>query len=106
MITVSSGAVPIYVGLLGIAGLKHRSTVTLILVTMPTLAFFSSILFFALALLPRPGFISVQIIDEIREARTEIISTRYLWIKIGFSAFGAGVLSAVVSVMTLMSSAN
>jgi hypothetical protein len=40
MITVSSGAVPIYVALLGIADLKHRSTDMLILVSIRPWYFF------------------------------------------------------------------
>src|ERR1700735_4141930 len=52
MITVSSGAIPIYVALLGIANLRRRVPVTLILVSLPSLVFFSATLLFVLALLP------------------------------------------------------
>lgn len=104
MITVSSGAVPIYVALLGIADLRHRSTSSLVLVSIPALVFLSSTLFFVLALLPRKALISVQILDDIREARNRLMSARYLWIKLGLAIFGAGVCSALASVLALMGS--
>lgn len=104
MITVSSGAVPIYVALLGIANLKHRSTATLILVSIPALVFLFSALVFVMALLPRKALISIQIIDEIREARNRLMATRYLWIKVGLIIFAAGVCSALACTLALMAS--
>lgn len=49
MITVSSGAIPIYVALLGIADLRNRAPATLILVSLPSLVFFGSTLLFVFA---------------------------------------------------------
>ena len=104
MITASSGAVPIYVALLGIADLRHRLTSTLILVSLPALVFLSCTLFFVLALLPRRELMSIQIIDDIRDARNRLMRARYLWIKIGLIAFGSGTLAALACVVALMSS--
>jgi hypothetical protein len=104
MITVSSGAIPIYVALLGIANLKHRSIAALILVSIPALVFLLSALVFVIALLPRGALISVQILDEIREARNRLIVARYFWIKVGFAIFTAGVCLALASVLALMAS--
>lgn len=104
MITVSSGAVPIYVALLGIAGLKGRSTAALILASIPALVFLSTTLIFVLALLPRKALISVQILDEIQEARNRLMTARYLWIKLGLITFTVGICSALASVMALMGS--
>lgn len=104
MITVSSGAIPIYVALLGIANLRHRAPVTLILVSLPSLVFFSATLLFVLALLPRKTSFSMQLLDEIKNARDGLIRARYLWIKLGLAVFSVGVISAVGSILALMSS--
>jgi len=106
MITVSSGAIPVYVALLGAAGLKHRSTATLTLASTPALLFLSAMLFFVIALLPRKEFFAVQIIDEIRDARNRLVRARFLWIMLGFVLFGSGICAALTSILLLMTSTN
>lgn len=102
MITVTSGAIPIYLGLLSIAKLQQRAPATLFLSSMPAVSFFLSALFFVLALLPREGFFSLQIINEVRNARNKLLRRRRRWIMAGLTVFGVGVLSAIAVTLSLM----
>lgn len=103
MITVSSGAIPIYIVLLGVANLRGRTSTTLLLVSLPSLVLLFSTLLFVLALLPRQKLFSMQVIDQVRDARDELLRVRYRWIKLGLTAFVLGVVSAIAVVLALMS---
>lgn len=103
MITVSTGAIPVYVALLGLADLRHRSTTTLVLASLPSIAFLVAALFFVIALLPRRKFFSAQILDQIKKARTNLLLTRYRWILFGLVIFGLSIISSIITILTLMS---
>lgn len=103
MITVSSGAIPIYIALLGVADLRGRTSLTLLLVSLPSLVLLISTLFFVIALLPRQQLFSMQFINDVRDARDELLRVRRRWIKVGLTAFGLGVVSAIAALLALMS---
>ena len=103
MITVSTGAIPVYVALLGLAGLRRRDVTTLVLASLPSVAFLVAGLCFVLALLPRKEFFSVQILDQMQEARRNLLRKRYRWILVGLAVFGASIISSIVVILTLMS---
>jgi hypothetical protein len=102
MITISTGAIPVYVALLGLAGLRQRNTTTLVLASLPSIAFLVSTLCFVLALLPRKEYLSVQMLDRIQEARGNLLRTRYRWIILGLAIFGLSIMSSIIVVLTLM----
>lgn len=106
MITAASAAIPVYLGLLGAAGLSHRSRTTVLLVALPSLAFLLSVLLFVLALMPRRELVSLQNLDQLSDAREKFLRTRYQWIQIGLTVFGSAVIGAIASVLTLMSTSR
>jgi len=103
MITVSSAAIPVYLALLQAIGLSHRSRTAILLVSLPSLALLLSILLFVVALLPRTRLVSLEVISEIRDVRDKIIRARYRWLLIGLAVFSVAVLSAIASMLVLMS---
>jgi len=103
MITISSGAIPVYVALLGLADLRHRNSTTLVLASLPAVAFLVAGLCFVIALLPRKEFFSVQILDQMQETRRNLLRKRYRWILAGLGIFGTSIISSIIVILTLMS---
>ena len=92
MVTLSSGAIPIYVALVGLA--YPRDAATPVLFLPPTL-FLLAVLTFAWSALPKHGVVSLDVIEDIARARDEAIkvSSRGLWT--GFAIFSLAIASAI-----------
>lgn len=97
MIGISTGAIPIYLGLLKLIlpdGYKSSSWIDLLFVA-PVVFFMSASLLFALGYFPRHGETSLDLIEEIRRERNSTILRHRRYSIFGFSTFFLGVLLAV-----------
>lgn len=100
MISVSTGAIPIYLGLLKFV-LPESFTFSIwqiTLATVPTILFLIASVVFAVGYFPRSGRLSLDIVDEIERERTRMIRIRTILGWAGFSIFLIGVLIAIASV--------
>lgn len=89
MITVATGAVPIYLGLIGLLGINV--TDSLVWFVPPGLLVLSVVLF-VFAYFPRHGSFSIEIKEEIEAARLRAISGRDKFLYSGLSVFLSAVL--------------
>ncbi|MFT3893417.1 MAG: hypothetical protein QM730_17450 [Anaerolineales bacterium] len=101
MIGYSTGAIPIYLGLLAFI-LPEKYTLgieTGIAVTLPAILFLLASVTFVVGYLPIKTKFSLDLIEEIERERERIIHHRSLLIKIGFSVFAAGMLSSILIIV-------
>ena len=101
MISLSSSAIPIYLGLLGFV-LPEYSTLSLkqgIFAILPSFLFLISTAVFTLGYLPKTGNFSLNIINEISGERAKTINRRNRLTWIGFGIFLAGIVTALISIV-------
>lgn len=101
MIGYSTGAIPIYLGLLAfifpenyVLGIGAG-----VAVTLPAILFLLASITFVVGYLPIKTKFSLDLIEEIERERERIIQHRNLLIKIGFSIFAAGMLSSILVIV-------
>ncbi len=97
MIGYSTGAIPIYLGILTfilpkdyLLGIKAGVTVA-----FPAIVFLLSSITFTIGYLPIKTNFSLDVVEEIEKERNKIIMRRNKLIKIGFSIFSLGTLAAI-----------
>jgi hypothetical protein len=104
MITMSTSAIPIYLGLLKFV-MPEKYTLTLnqgIYAVIPAIVFLISAIIFTVGYYPQAGNFSLDIIEEIEREREKTIRKRKNLTWIGFSFFLLGLLSMIFSTMTFM----
>lgn len=103
MIGTSSGAVPIYIGLLTFA-MPDRDIFqpNIIWAIVPPLLFLIAMLIFIVGYLPVKGKFSLEIISEIEEFREKTLKQRNTLIRVGVSLFSIGILWASVLVISVL----
>lgn len=97
MITLSTGAIPIYLGILTFLlpeGYQLGFVKGLIAI-LPLIAFLICTIVFTVGFFPITSSFSLDIVDEIDKAREKIIERRARLIKLGFSIFVIAVLSSI-----------
>lgn len=102
MVSLSLGAVPIYLGILKIF-LPDNSVLTAqqsIVVLCPPILFLIACIMFAIGYIPQTSSFSLDIPDEIEKERTRAIRRRSKLIWTGFSTFLIGILAGVVSIIS------
>jgi hypothetical protein len=102
MITTSSGAIPVYLGIMTFIlpkdyALGLRGSV---LVAAPALLFLLASFVFALGYFPSSGSFSLDILDQIERARSTIIRRRKRWARLGFLLFTLAALFAIVTIVS------
>lgn len=105
MISVSTGAIPIYLGLLKFV-LPERHVFSfqqIVLAVVPAILFLIALVVFAVGYFPRSGRLSLNIVDEIERERTGTIRTRTILAWIGFGIFLTGVLVTIASIFRFIS---
>jgi len=102
MISVSTGAIPIYLGLFGfifpeffIVNLWHG-----VLIAAPAILFIIASIIFAVGYFPQSSRFSLEIVQEIEKAREGTIRKRQISAWLGFGIFLAGAVLAIISVFT------
>ena len=100
MIGTSSGAIPVYIGLLTFA-IPDREVlqVNIIWAIIPPLIFLMAMLIFTTGYLPVKGRFSLEIISEIEEFREKTLKRRNILIRVGVSFFSIGTLWASVLII-------
>jgi hypothetical protein len=104
MITMSTSAIPIYLGLLKFV-MPEKYTLTFnqgIYAVIPAIVFLISAIIFTVGYYPQAGNFSLDIIEEIEREREKTIRKRKNLTWIGFSFFLLGLLSMIFSTMTFM----
>jgi hypothetical protein len=103
MIGTSSGAVPIYIGLLTFA-MPDRDVFqpNIIWAIIPPLLFLIAMLIFIVGYLPVKGKFSLEIISEIDEYREKTLKRRNALIRAGVGLFSIGILWASVLVISVL----
>lgn len=103
MIGTSSGAVPIYIGLLTFA-MPDREVFrpNIIWAIIPPLLFLIAMLIFIVGYLPVKGKFSLEIISEIDEFREKTLKRRNALIRAGVGLFSIGILWASVLVISVL----
>jgi hypothetical protein len=101
MLTTSTSAIPIYLGILTfllpkdyMLGLNSGFTIA-----VPAIGFLSSAIIFAIGYMPDGGKISLDIIDILEKERTKIIIRRGRLIWAGLTVFVLSTLLAILSVV-------
>ena len=92
MITVSTGAIPIYLGLV-----KLISPTIILLgiytaLIIPPIVFFISAIIFIVGYLPKIDTITLQILNDIEKKYEDTVSSRRKYVKWGLSVFMGGVI--------------
>ena len=101
MISVSTGAIPIYLGLLKFV-LPEHYTLSLeqgVLIVVPTVFFLIASIAFTIGYFPQTGCFSLDIINEIERERTKTIRRRAKLTWIGFGIFLIGALTAIAVII-------
>jgi len=98
MVGVSTGAIPLYLALLQLGLPKqYRPDWWLgIVAILPAATFLAAGAVFALGVFPRSGAFSLDVINEIDDARTAAIKWRGRVATIGFALFATAALAAIV----------
>lgn len=96
MISVASSAVPIYLGLIGLFGIKESHSPWLF---VPPGLFVLSIVSFVLAYFPKYGSFSLEVVEEIEAARLRAIAGRDRFL---FGGLGAFLLAAMLAAGVLI----
>jgi MFS family permease len=100
MITISSGAIPVYLGLLGFV-LPENFEMTLselVLSVVPPFVFLVSALVFVFGYLPKVGRFSLNVVEEIEQAYESVLKRRKNLIMLGVALFSVGSILAIASV--------
>lgn len=100
MITVSIGAIPIYLGLLGFV-LPEKVVLPaskLFLSVIPPFLFLISSIIFIIGYFPQVDYFSLDIIEEIKDAYEKTIQRRRKFINWGIIVFLAGSTVAILSI--------
>jgi len=100
MITISTGAIPIYLGLLKLV-LPPNITLPrtdLLLSIFPAFFFLISALVFIFGYFPQVDYFSLDIIDEIRQAYEKTVAKRRKLSILGTSFFVVGTILAILSI--------
>ena len=101
MITISTGSIPVYVALIGLAvGKDFRPSFgqAIVLVLGPV-AFLLSAAAFAIGYFPKKTAFSLDLPDEIEAARTATLRKRTLWSTIGFALLLLGIALALAGLI-------
>jgi hypothetical protein len=99
MVGVSTGAIPLYLALLGLALPKdyRPSWEQGIAAVVPAAAFLLAAVAFALGVFPRSGTFSLDVIEQIEAARNRAMAWRGRLATIGFVIFGLAALAAIIA---------
>lgn len=84
MISLASGGIPIYVGLLGLLGAKEFTSLAFY---APPALLVASVVLFVIAYFPRYGRYSLEISEEIEAARTRAVQGRNGLLRAGLAVF-------------------
>ncbi len=104
MITVCTGAIPIYLGLLKFV-LPDKYTISIwqgIISVIPAILFVVASIIFTIGYYPQSGSFSLDIPDEIERERQLTINSRRKYTFIGFSLFLIGNITAIVCIMIII----
>jgi hypothetical protein len=101
MITISTGAIPIYLGILSYLFPKDyklgvEAGITL---ALPAIGFLVAALIFVGGYLPVTGIFSLDLVDEIEKERDKIIKHRRRFVWSGVSVFMASAIYAIIAVI-------
>jgi hypothetical protein len=99
MVGVSTGAIPLYLALLQLALPKdfRPSWTRGIVEIAPAVVFLLAAGAFAFGVFPRTGTFSLDVPDQIDEARTKAINWRRIWAITGSALFGVAALASIVA---------
>lgn len=101
MISISTGAIPIYLGLL-VLGVSKCIVLNLwgsILMVLPALLFVVSSVLFVIGYFPQKSSLSLEDLSLIKKERNRILLRRQRMAWVGFSVFLAGTVSAITSIV-------
>lgn len=104
MISLSTGAIPIYLGLLKFV-LPEHYTLSLqqgVLAIIPVVLFLIASIVFTIGYYPQVSQFSLDVIDEIEKERTRTIFRRKKLSLIGFSIFLIGTVNAIVTIIVTL----
>jgi hypothetical protein len=101
MITISTGAIPVYLGILTFILPKEfrlgwEAGLT---VSIPAVGFLVAATMFVGGYLPISGRFSLDILDEIEEVREKSIAHRQRFIRFGLAFFGGSTLWAIAAII-------
>lgn len=101
MITVSTGAIPVYLGLLEFVLPENvvLPTGKLVLSVIPPFLFLASTVLFIMGYFPQVEYFSLDIIEETKTAYENTIMRRKKFINSGISVFLIGSIFGIISVV-------
>lgn len=100
MIGTSSGAIPVYIGLLTFAIPDRESLqLNIIWAIIPPLLFLIAMIIFTAGYLPVKGEFSLEVISEIEDFRERTLKRRNTLLKAGVTLFSLGTLWASVVII-------
>lgn len=104
MITICTGLIPIYLGLLKLVSPKNTTLplTKLILFIIPPLFFLISVIVFILGYFPQTNYFSLDIIEEIKVTYEETVRKRRNFIIGGTVLFGGGTILAIIVILILI----
>jgi hypothetical protein len=109
MITVSTGAIPVYLAILKILGVENVSRRSLsawlvIITILPCILFLVSTGMYVLGYFPDTGTFSLDIVQEVETMRKKVLSSRKRWITFAtvtfFTAFFIAIINAVIIIFS------
>lgn len=99
MITVSTGAIPVYIALLKVVGVESTSRFsnTLnVLFILPCMFFLSGTVVYIIGYFPRAGIFSLDVVEEVNDARKRLILRRRRMIVLATCLFVIGMFIAII----------
>jgi hypothetical protein len=101
MIKISTGAIPIYLGIL-VFILPENYSLGIgfgTAVALPAIAFLFASVVFTIGYLPVTSYFSLDIVEEIEYERNKVVRRRSRLIKVGFTVFVLATLLAIVDIV-------
>ena len=102
MITVSTGAIPIYIALANLGGLSSRSAIVVVAAGLPAIVYLGSALMFVWSYRPIRSTVSLELPNEVEAARKESLDHRQRWNITALSIFVLATLASIGIVLALM----
>jgi hypothetical protein len=108
MIKTSTGAIPVYLGILAFILPKDYSLGIGLgaAVSLPAIAFLIASVVFSIGYLPVTTHFSLELVEEIERERNRIVRRRSQLIKVGFSIFVLATLTAIAVIVVNIGGRN
>ena len=109
MITISTGAIPVYIAMLKLSGIENIVKSSLksslwFLAISPCLLFLVASIIFILGYFPSTGTFSLDIVQEIENSRKRLLKRRKCFIVVGTVIFSVAVVISFITLIEILMS--